>query len=363
MNQRELADASGIAPSTLSKYENALLPMTDRDADAIATATGFHSSFLRCEEQLIGLGSSLLFNRRLKTTPMPIQRQVQARVNVARIQVERLLRSVELEPSAKLERLDVGQCGGDPRFVAKRVRAAMRLPFGPVQNVTGAIEAVGGVVVMCNFGAREVDGAHIWIPGSPPMFFMNADRPGARHRFSLAHELGHAVMHEFPSGNIEEQANEFAAEFLMPSAEIHRELMGLTIERAADLKLRWKVSMSALIYNAHRLGCIGDNRYRTLYATLRGMLRGLDEPLEIAKEEPVLIRQMIQMHRKTLGYGEDQMRALFMMDDPEFIALSGDAIIAPKRMTLSPMRISDYQSPPKSRTLEDPSERNRVVDE
>ena len=48
---------------------------------------------------------------------------------------------------------------------------------------------------------------------------MNSDMPGDRHRFNLAHELGHALMHRHSTGECESEANRFAAEFLMPKEE------------------------------------------------------------------------------------------------------------------------------------------------
>lgn len=344
MTQKDLADATGLAPAKVSKYENSVLRASQPDLAAIARETRFRVSFFYRQDRLIGLGSSLLFNRRQKTTPVGVQRQVQARVNIVRIQVESMLRATELEAGNRLERLDVDECDGDPRQVARRVRAALRLPMGPVQSMTHAIESAGGVIVLCDFGTNQIDGAHLWLPGSPPMFFMNADRSGDRHRFNLAHELAHAVMHEFPSGDIEKQANEFAAEFLMPSNEIAPELVGLTLDRAAQLKQRWKVSMSALIYNAHALGCITDKRRQALYARLRSMLRGHDEPIQINREEPVLIRQMVQMHRSALGYGDEELREMFMMDEPEFMVLPSDAAIGPKplRIEPGPIRFTDH---------------------
>jgi len=345
MTQRGLADAAGIAQSKMSKIENDLLRASADEVISIARATRFHPEFFRCKDKVIGLGSSLLFNRRQKTTPIGQQRMVQARVNIVRMQIERLLRAAELDTINTIERIDVDECDGDPRAVARRVRAALRLPMGPVRNVTTAIESAGGIVVLCNFGTDKIDGAHVWLPGQPAMFFMNADRPGDRHRFNLAHELGHAVMHECPVGDIEKQANEFAAEFLMPSAEIRRECGGLTIEKAARLKQRWRVSMSAVIYNAHEIGCISASRRKSLYARLRSMMRGYQEPIEIAREEPVLVRQLMDLHRQLLGYVDDDFRSLFMMDDPDFIEFPEG--FAPGRHKLTsdspPIRFSDYQ--------------------
>jgi Zn-dependent peptidase ImmA (M78 family)/transcriptional regulator with XRE-family HTH domain len=346
MSARELCEITGISTTKLSKYENAILPVSPADLASIAAATKFRHCLFWQHERLIGLGSSLLFNRRLKTTPVGVQRQVQARVNMIRIQMERLLRAAEVSAAARLPRIDIDECNGDARLVARRVRAALRIPMGPVPSMTQAIESIGGLVVLCNFDAPQVDGAHIWIPGSQPMFFMSADRPGDRHRFNLAHELGHAVMHEIPTGDIERQANEFAAEFLMPADEIRPELSRFSIERAAVLKQRWRVSMSALIYNAHALGCISDSRRVSMYATLRSMLSGMEEPIHIAREEPTLVRQLVQLHRSGLGYTDEEMRELFMMDDNDFMVLPEGAAIGPKplhRVDAAPLRFEDFR--------------------
>ncbi len=345
LTQRDLAKRVNVSQGKLSKYENGLLGISPDDIKAIGRETGYRSSFFECQDRIIGLGSSLLFNRKQKTTPVSIQRQVQARVNVARMQLERLLRAAEIDSAGRLERIDPEECDGDPREVARRVRAALRLPMGPVQSVTHAIESIGGLVILCDFGTNRIDGAHLWLPDFPPMFFMNSNVPGDRHRFNLAHELGHAVMHEFPSGDIEQQANEFAAEFLMPSQEIKRHLHNLSIERAAALKQRWKTSMSALIFNAHRLGCISDKRRQVMYATLRSMLKDMREPIEIPLEQPVLIKQLVEIHRQALGYTDEEFRALFMMDDPDFIEF-GDGVgpdPKPLRIDRDPLRFTDYR--------------------
>jgi Zn-dependent peptidase ImmA (M78 family)/DNA-binding XRE family transcriptional regulator len=345
MLQRDLASNSGISQSKVSKIENGILRTSHDDLQRIAAATEFHPSFFLCKDPIYGLGSSLIFNRKQKTTPVSQQRMVQARVNIARIQVERLLLAAELDTVHTIERIDIDDCDGDPRAVARRVRAALRLPMGPVRDITQAIESAGGLVVMCNFGSRRIDGAHIWLPGHPPFFFMNAERPGDRHRFNLAHELGHAVMHECPVGDIEKQANEFAAEFLMPSNEIRPQLRNLTLERAARLKQRWRVSMSALIYNAHTLGCISDSRRSSLYAGLRTMLDNYQEPIIIRREEPILLRQLMELHRQSLGYTDADFRSLFMMDEADYIEFPEGVGPGLRPLTLdpSPLRISDYQ--------------------
>ncbi len=62
-------------------------------------------------------------------------------------------------------------------------------------------------------------------------------------RFSLAHELGHLVMHYYfiPSEatSVEDEANEFASEFLMHEREIRPQLKRLTLPILATLKQQW----------------------------------------------------------------------------------------------------------------------------
>ena len=85
-------------------------------------------------------------------------------------------------------------------------------------------------------------------------------------RWTLAHEIGHIVMHSFPTGdNLEEEANTFASEFLMPAAEIAGDLSNMTLPKAAALKSQWKTSMQSNIYRGHQLGKINDKQYESLF--------------------------------------------------------------------------------------------------
>src|ERR1700734_2992321 len=96
------------------------------------------------------------------------------------------------------------------------------LPRGPLQSVVENIESAGGIVVLARFGTNLIDGLSFRVEGVPPLFFMNKDVPGDRFRFSLAHELGHMVMHSIPDDDekMESEAHRFAAAFLMPASEI-----------------------------------------------------------------------------------------------------------------------------------------------
>jgi Zn-dependent peptidase ImmA (M78 family) len=48
-------------------------------------------------------------------------------------------------------------------------------------------------------------------------------------RWTLVHEIGHILMHRFPTDNMEREADEFAAEFLLPAKDVKPQLYDLTL--------------------------------------------------------------------------------------------------------------------------------------
>ncbi len=335
LTQTELAERAGVSQAKISKYENGILAVTDIDLDAICAATGYHRDFFYSTEPVFGLGSAFLFNRKKLTAPIGVQRRVQARVNIARLQISRLLRAAEIDAAHRFERIDIESVEGGAAEIAKRVRAAWRIPLGPVQNVTVAIESAGGLVLPCDFGTRDIDAAHLWLNGEPPMFFINSALPGDRYRFTLTHELGHAIMHRFPQGDIEAEANAFAREFLMPAREIAPELSNLSVQRLAQLKQRWKVAMSALVYQAHALGCITKSRCSSLFSVFSRLGYRKAEPIDIAMEQPTMLPQLLELHRTALGYTDADLLRVFMTDSPDFFDVTGDKFRTPFKVTRS----------------------------
>ncbi len=345
MTQAELAEATGINQSKLSKYENQLIAVDDVDIAKIGAKTGFVSEFFYQTDRVYGLGSSALFNRKRLTISVGIQKQSQGRVNVWRMQIERLMRSVDIDTPSKFVPMDVQEHDGNVEKIAKRVRAGWQLPMGPISNLTAAVENAGGVVVLCDFGTAKVDAAHLWLPEHPPMFFLNRSLPADRYRFTLGHEIGHAIMHRFPVGDIEAEANRFSAELLMPADEIVPHLSNLTLQRAAVLKPHWRVSMAALIRRAMDLQCITDRQYKRLNQRISSLGYRMNEPIPIQPEPQNLLRQVVEYHRQSLGYGDREMAALLYRSDWQTMLDAGASNAPQLRLTedRKPFRLSEYR--------------------
>jgi Zn-dependent peptidase ImmA (M78 family) len=191
------------------------------------------------------------------------------------------------------------------------------LPRGPVENVVDLIERAGGIVILSRFGTDLLDGISFRSEGLPPLFFMNKEVPGDRFRFSLAHELGHIVMHTIPADDqtMEMQAHRFAAALLMPAADIRPYLNTVTLSALARVKAYWRVSIKSLIKRAHDLRLITDHYYKVLNIQYNKSFKE-GEPVDIPQEEATLLKRMVNYHREKLGYSvQDLASLLYMQED------------------------------------------------
>jgi Zn-dependent peptidase ImmA (M78 family) len=122
---------------------------------------------------------------------------------------------------------------------------------------------------------------------------------GDRRRFSVAHELGHLVLHQVPEGSphaLERQADLFAEAFLLPAAAMREALAPpITLTTLADLKARWGVSLQALIRRARTLEIIPHSHYQALSAQLGARGWRTQEPIAVPVERPRALRQLAEL--------------------------------------------------------------------
>jgi Zn-dependent peptidase ImmA (M78 family) len=174
-------------------------------------------------------------------------------------------------------------------------------------------------VVLADFGSVKLDAFSQWPPGMPPMFFVNRAAPPDRCRYTLAHEIGHIVMHYIPTTDMEREADRFAAEFLMPKKEIIGEFGRFNLERAAAMKQYWKVAMSALIRRAHDLGKITDAQYRRMMTMMSSRGWRMSEPVQIPHEAPTVVRSVIDLHMSVHGYSVEQLCKMTLANMADFM--------------------------------------------
>lgn len=321
-SQAALAAGSRVSQGYISKGENGLIEISGDRLEAIARELRYPVPFFLQDEHTAGVHA--LFHRRLRSVKIGELKQIQAQLNIMRIQVKRLLHGVTIEAPYAFPKLDVDEVGG-PARAAQIVRRAWLLPLGPVVHLVRSIEAAGGVVVPIHISTDKISAAAQWPVGEEhPYFFVNSAHSGERQRFSMAHEIAHMVLHAAPEEDQEDQADHFASELLMPEAEIRPQLTGrLTLARLVELKHYWKVSLAALVRRAGQLGILDQTRVSSMFKMLSARGWRKIEPAPIPPEQPEVLRAVLRTHREDHGYTTEDLSQLSLLRPDEFERVYG----------------------------------------
>ena len=307
LSQADLAEHSGLSQGYLSKIENRLLEPSDDAVEKLAETLGWPASFFARGDTVYGFATACMYHRKRAALSVHALRQVQAQVNVLRISIIPLLRDMVISGQNRMPTMDIDAYDGDAAQVAQLVRASWRLPLGPIESMVATVESAGALVYRLDFGTRLLDAVSHWSPDMPPLFFMSEVAPPDRLRFSMAHELGHVIMHSVPTRNMEKEADEFAAEFLMPAREIAPALRGIDLASAAQLKAYWRVAMSALIRRARDLDCITPKRASHLFMQMSSLGYRTVEPVVLDEERASLPSRIVDVQQRQHGYTIDEL--------------------------------------------------------
>lgn len=326
--QGEAATLLGISQAMLSRVENQLSTFTDDILDRAAEVYKLPKSFFTQSDQILGAPVSVhpMWRKKASVSAREMD-QIIAELNLRLMHLRRLLQAVEIEATHELPLLSVDEFNGDTERIAGLVRSQWQMPVGPVHNLTRILESAGIVVVHSALGGSSIDGVTFRAPGLPPLIVLNVEQTADRMRFTLAHELGHLVMHHSqPTQNMETEANEFASLFLMPTRDIRPYFSRrIDLRFLAELKPVWKVSMSSLLMRARSLELIAYNQERYLWQQFSMAKIRLREPpeLDFAKETATVLPDLIAAHISQLGYSIAELASLLHVWQQELASLYG----------------------------------------
>jgi Zn-dependent peptidase ImmA (M78 family)/transcriptional regulator with XRE-family HTH domain len=291
--QKDLAGHIGYNQSRLSKIEAGELMPQEIDIQNFVRILGRSRDFFFQQGET--MPASVSFYRKTQTLPLKMLRQCNAKMNICRLEIEQKVGNTRLE-KCELPSLQPENNGG-AKAVAQSVRQRWGIKNGAVQNLTKLVEDTGCVIVDFSFPSPKLDGLCIRAPQKPPIVFLNKELPKSRRRLSLAHELGHLVMHTNPHERVEDEAWEFAGEFLMPAAEIEKQFEDLNLDKLGQLKKEWGVSMQAILYRAKKLGKISESYNRFLWMQIGKCGYRVNEPFEdvIPDEKPTELEERLKV--------------------------------------------------------------------
>lgn len=316
--QKELASELNVTQGFVSKVETGYLGVSADMLKDLVRVLRYPEHFFYQTFPIFPAESH--FYRRNKTLAAKAQAEILAKMNICRKHVKELLDDAEIE-FKPLPQYDLDE-HGTPERVARLVRQFLRLPRGPIKNMVKLLEDAGVIIISLDVGTRMFAGAGMHAENPNYIIFVNREMPADRLRFTLAHELGHIIMHRIMRPLMELEADLFASEFLMPAREILQYLGDLNLERLASLKKYWKVSMAAILKNALNLGKLTQRQYQYLWTQMGIAGYRLKEPpeLDVTQEKPTLLSELIELHLKDLGYTVEQLSQKLALFVDEFIA-------------------------------------------
>jgi len=328
MSQAAVAKSAGLTQPHYSRIESGLLldGPSKENADRIADSLAFPVSFFYQPDHMAGLPISVhAMHRKKESVGERELKRLHAELNIRLMHVRRLLAATETEAELPLPRFDVDD-GGGPREIARRIRSAWMIPPGPVDDLTHCIERAGILVVMCDLDPK-IDGVTMQVRDLPPCIFLNKNITADRLRFSLAHELGHIIMHRVPTDTMEDEANTFAAELLAPSKELYRYFIGrrITLESLARAKAYWRVSMQFVLYQAKAVGVIDHYPAERLWRRISQLGWRTREPADtdFEPEEPALFPALLNLHTADLEFKPGDFKKLFHIEINDLRELYG----------------------------------------
>lgn len=296
-----LAREVGVTPAAIAQYEKVDGPNPTQSVLArICLALGLPREFFGLSRPVTLLPASESHFRSLRSTSAAAREQALAYGELSLELVNLISEYVDL-PEVDVPQLCLPHELTNEVIVeaASAVREAWRVGPGPIPSVVQLLESHGIVTLRL---PRETDAgvdAFSTNAGQRPLVFLSKTKDDkARSRFDASHELGHIVLHpdtEPGSKLVEKQAHLFAAEFLMPRAEIIDQLpQRIDWPAFHALKKHWGVSLRALVFRAHGLGKLSEASYRRANQQLS--MWGLPEPNPLGlSESPQLLGMAKQL--------------------------------------------------------------------
>ena len=318
-SQRDLADAAQISQAFLSRIERGTQGTSDQLLARFAEVLGCPEELLAAEAPVQALTVSCLHHRRRSSTlSAASKRRIEALTHLSRMTVTGLMADFDLEPDLELPR---GRWyDAEPATAAAELRNLWKVAEGPIGHVVRLVEASGVVIVRRPLEAAGQDAVSSWPDGEIPIIVVRGGLSADRARFTIAHELGHLLMHQVPSDDQERAADAFASAFLAPAECIRGDLAGLTtaqFPRLLELKVKWGLSVAALIRRSHDLDIISDRQYREFQIRLNRLGWRQVEPGTLQAEHPSTVDRLIRA-RQDDGESVEELAALALMTPDAF---------------------------------------------
>lgn len=327
ISKADLASCVGVSAAAIGQYEAGVNSPRPEVRDRLAEALKVHPGFFDVGRPLARIDAVNAHFRSLRSARVSDRQKALATATFVWELTFALERYVKL-PEADLPSLTAGM---RPTEAAAALRRHWDLPDGPVKHLVAMAESRGIVVAVRPL--REIDAVDAFsaVIVDRPVIITTPRRSENvfRHRFSIAHEIGHLLLHGDSgehSAAVEREADEFAAAFLTPAATMDAALpQRLDLAALDRLGRTWGVSPKSLVRRMVERGRTTESSARRAYQRLAMTDDPLADPTSAYPGEmPSLLKKAADL-AGDIGAGIPAIAEALKLSPAQVRDLLGDA--------------------------------------
>lgn len=298
LSKMDLAAEVGVSAAAVGQYEAGVNAPRPEVVDRLARALAVRAEFFNVGRPLAHVDTVHAHFRSLRSARVCDRQKAVASATLVWELTFALERYVKL-PDVDLPVLSAGTA---PAVAAAALREHWALTDGPVKHLVATAEARGIVVAVRPL--REIDAVDAFslVIVERPIIITTPRRSENvfRHRFSIAHEIGHLLLHRDREENsvaVEKEADEFAAAFLTPAAAMDAALpQRLDLSALGRLGRTWGVSPHSLVRRMVERGRTTESSARRAYQRLAAADDPLADPTSAYPGEmPSLLKRAAEL--------------------------------------------------------------------
>ena len=308
MTLTELAEKLIVTKQAISKYETGKNAPTFENSLQFYELLGFPREFFYTRDTFHFESEGTFFRSRLTATQKSKQ-PAELLIKYSVIVRDFLSHYIEFP---ELKNREDYQNITDIETLSRFIREDVGLGEGPISDIVEVAELMGFTVINSDYQEDKVDAFSSMNRINSRNYFVittGESRSFYRQQFSMAHEIGHWVLHQHLDPAeldkeeyrlMEDQANKFASAFLLPRESFGKQLQTQKaddIETYFNFKRIWNVSMAAMIKRAYALKIISIEVQTKLYKQMSYRRWRNPEPfdLETKRTIPVAFKQSIDL--------------------------------------------------------------------
>lgn len=308
MTLTELAEKLDVTKQAISKYETGKSSPAFENSLQLFEILGYPREFFYTSDDFHYETEGTFFRSRLTATQKSKQ-PAEILIKYSVIVRDFLSQYIEFPEMRNRENYQNFQ---DIEILANSIRKDVGLDDGPISDIIEIAELMGFCIINSEYQEDKVDAFSSMNKINDQQYFVittGEARSFYRQQFSIAHEIGHWVLHQHLNPaeldkdeykTMENQANKFASAFLLPKKSFGKELQSQRvddIDTYFNLKRTWNVSMAAMIKRAYDLNIITVDTQTKLYKQMGYRKWRNPEPFDLNTNRtiPVAFKQSIDL--------------------------------------------------------------------